>query len=221
MRLLYGGTFDPVHQGHLAIARAAARMFNAEVQLLPAADPPHRAPPGASAAQRATMLDLAASGDPLLRVDRRELQREGPSFSVDTLAEVRAEIGAELPLVWILGLDSLRELDSWHDWRRIFALAHVLGVERPGTRTDAEWLREQSPAVHAELLPRWSEPAALGDSPAGRYAPLTMQPLRLESATEVRRRIAAGEAWGELVPAAVERYISDSGLYRPGAGHGL
>lgn len=221
MRLLYGGTFDPVHQGHLAIARAAARMFNAEVQLLPAADPPHRAPPGASAAQRATMLDLAVAGDRLLRVDRRELQREGPSFSVDTLAEVRAEIGAELPLVWILGLDSLRELDGWHDWRRIFALAHVLGVERPETRTDAEWLRVQSPVVHAELLPRWSEPAALRGSPAGRYAPLPMQPLRPESATEVRRRIAAGEAWGELVPVAVERYINDLGLYRPGAGRGL
>jgi nicotinate-nucleotide adenylyltransferase len=221
MHLLYGGTFDPVHAGHLAIARAAAELFGAAVHLLPAADPPHRAPPGASAAQRATMLDLAAAGDRRLRVDRRELEREGPSYSVDTLAEVRAEIGPQQPLVWILGLDSLRELDDWRDWRRILELAHVLGVERPGTNTDAQWLQQQSPAVHAELLPRWSQPAEFAGAPAGRYAPLPMRPLRLESATEVRRRIAAGQDWGDLVPAAVAAFIRDQGLYRSGAGRGL
>jgi nicotinate-nucleotide adenylyltransferase len=218
MRLLYGGTFDPVHLGHLAIAAAAADALSAPVYLLPAADPPHRQPPGASAQQRALMLDLAVGCDARLRVDRRELQREGPSYTIDTLAEVRAQVGAAEPLVWIMGLDSLRQLDEWREWRRIFAFAHVLGAQRPGTRTDLDWLREKAPQVHAELAPRWREARALADSPAGGYAPLPIQPLREESATEVRRRIAAGEDWAALLPPAVARFIADQGLYGCGSG---
>jgi len=221
MRLLYGGTFDPVHEGHLAIARAAAQALDAPVYLLPAADPPHRAPPGASAQQRALMLDLAVGCDSRLRVDRRELQREGPSFTIDTLAEVRDEIGADEPLVWIMGLDSLRQLDEWRDWRRIFDFAHVLGAERPGTRVDEAWLLEQAPVVHAELAPRWREPAALATAAAGGYAPLSIRPLRAESATEVRRRIAAGGDWQALLPAPVARYIREQGLYGCGSGAGV
>ena len=213
MRLLYGGTFDPVHEGHLAIARAASAALAAPVWLLPAADPPHRAPPGASAAQRATMLELAVGCERALRVDRRELAREGPSYTIDTLAEVRAEIGATQPLVWVLGVDSLLQLDDWHHWRRLFEHAHLLGVERPGTRLEPDWLRERAPAVHAELAARWSAPGALADSPAGRYAPLPIVPLRDESATEVRRRIAAGEDWSALVPPRVAGYIREQGLY--------
>lgn len=221
MRLLYGGTFDPVHAGHLAIACAAADALGHEVHLLPAADPPHRAPPGASAEQRANMLDIAVAGDPRLRVDRRELRREGPSWTIDTLGEVRAEIGPELPLAWILGIDSLRQLDEWRDWRRIFELAHLLGAERPGTRTDADWLRAAAPAVHAELAPRWSAPAALAAHPAGLYAPLPIRPLREESATEVRRRIAQGGDWAGLLPAGVASYIRERGLYGCGSGEAV
>jgi nicotinate-nucleotide adenylyltransferase len=218
MRLLYGGTFDPVHLGHLAIAGAAADVLSSPVYLLPAADPPHRAPPGATAQQRAVMLDLAVGCDSRLRVDRRELLREGPSFTIDTLREVRAEIGDAEPLVWIMGLDSLRQLDEWRDWRGIFELAHVLGAERPGTRTDQDWLREQAPHVQAELAPRWTSPAGLAASPGGGYAALPIRPLRVESATEVRRRIAQGEDWAALLPPAVARFIAEQGLYGFGSG---
>jgi len=221
MRLLYGGTFDPVHLGHVEIARAAAQALGAPVYLLPAADPPHRAPPGASAQQRALMLDLAVGCDAQLRVDRRELGRDGPSFTIDTLAEVRAEIGPREPLVWIMGLDSLRQLDEWRDWRRIFDFAHVLGVQRPGTRTDPEWLREQAPRVHGELAPRWREPRDLAAGAAGGYAPLPIAPLREESATEVRRRIAAGGDWEAMLPAAVARFVREQGLYGYGSGAGV
>jgi nicotinate-nucleotide adenylyltransferase len=213
MHLLYGGTFDPIHEGHLSVARAASGALNARVYLLPAADPPHREPPGASAAQRAAMLDLAIGCERGLRVDRRELNRHGPSFTIDTLREVRAEIGPEEPLVWILGIDSLVQLDSWHEWRGIFELAHVLGAERPGTQLDADWLQARAPHVQTELAPRWAAAHELAAAPAGCYAPLPIRPLRTESATEVRRRIALGEDWSGMVPPAVARFIREQGLY--------
>jgi len=108
--MLYGGTFDPVHNGNLAVADLASALFDADVSVLPSADPPHRAPPGASAEQRAAMLDLAIAGHPRLHVDRRELRRAGPSYSVDTLREVRNEIGPDASLAWLLGADAFRDL---------------------------------------------------------------------------------------------------------------
>lgn len=218
MRVLYGGTFDPVHLGHTAIAQAVADALECQVNLVPSADPPHRRPPGASAAQRATMLDLAIGGQRNLLVDRRELGRDGPSYTVDTLAVVRGQLGPDVPVVWVLGIDSLLELDSWRDWRRIFSLAHVLGVERPGTCIDREWLSSRAPLVTAELAPRWSQPGALCESACGSYAPLPIRPLRTESATEVRRRISAGLPWESMVAPPVAQYIRDCGLYRTGPG---
>jgi nicotinate-nucleotide adenylyltransferase len=213
-RILYGGTFDPVHLGHLAIARVVADLYDAPVHLLPSADPPHRASPGASAAQRATMLDLAIACDSRLRVDRRELHREGPSYTVDTMREVRGELGPEVPLIWVLGIDSARQLDTWHQWRRLFEFGHVLGVERPLGPVDPDWLRANAPAVAPELLSRACEPAQLATSAAGGYAALPIRPLRPESATQVRDRIAGHGDWQSLVPGAVASFILDQGLYR-------
>ena len=124
LAIWYGGTFDPVHNGHLAIARAAADTFGVPVTLVPAAGPPHRTAPGADAAQRAHMLDLAVAGDRRLRVDRRELQRPGPSWTVDTLRELRAERGAAAPLALLVGADSFRSLPTWKHWRQLPELAH-------------------------------------------------------------------------------------------------
>lgn len=214
--ILYGGTFDPVHEGHLAIGRAIADAFDTPVHFLPAADPPHRLPPGASAEQRATMLELATAGDPRLIVDRRELFRSGPSFTVDTLQQVRGELGQSASIIWALGLDSLVQLDTWHDWRRIFSLAHLLGVQRPGTAVGKSWLRQRAATVYPELAPRWRRFDQLPGHPHGFYASLPMHPLRAESATDVRRRIAAGEPWADCVPKAVADYIGTAGLYRRG-----
>lgn len=216
MRILYGGTFDPVHLGHIAIAQAVARALRQPVHLIPAADPPHRSLPGASAEQRATLLDLAVGCDQLLHVDRRELGRPGPSYTVDTLREVRAELGPEVPLVWIVGIDSLLQLHTWHDWRRIFEFAHVLGVQRPGTSTALDWLEGRAPDVHAEIAPRALPVDGLDDAAAGGYASLSIHPLREESATEVRRLIADAQPWEHLVPALVARHIRELGLYGAG-----
>jgi nicotinate-nucleotide adenylyltransferase len=214
--IVYGGTFDPVHRGHLAIARAVADVYADVVWLMPAADPPHRAPPGASATQRAQMLELAVREDARLGVDRRELQRHGPSYTVDTLSELRVAI------IWVMGIDSLRQLDTWHDWQRIFDFAHVLAVERPGAPPDAAWLHAQAPAVAAELESRRCAPEGLALAEAGGFAELPMRPLRPESATEVRARLAQGGDWEALVPEPVARFIREQGLYRPGgAGQGV
>src|SRR5690606_12349754 len=119
LHVLYGGTFDPVHAGHLAIARAAHDTLGVPVHLMPAADPPHRPPPGATAAQRVAMLELALEGEPGLRLGLRELARTGRSWSVDTLRGLRAEIGDAAPVALLVGADSFAGLPSWKSWREL------------------------------------------------------------------------------------------------------
>lgn len=211
LRILYGGTFDPVHDGHLAVADAAAALFNSDVSLLPSADPPHRPPPGASAQQRAAMLDLAIEGHSRLHVDRRELLRTGPSYSVDTLREVRSEVGPHAPLAWLLGADAFRELHTWHDWRALFGLAHLLVAARPGHA-----LGGLIPELQAEVTPRWTDdPSALYGAASGLLLRLDLQP-RPDSATALRRQLAVGASIDGLVPAAIAIYIREHRLYRSG-----
>ncbi|MBB3277519.1 MULTISPECIES: nicotinate-nucleotide adenylyltransferase [Pseudoxanthomonas] len=214
LHLFYGGTFDPVHNGHLAIARAARDELDTLVALTPAADPPHRAPPGANAAQRARMLELAIDGEVGLHVDRRELRRalrqpERRSYTVDTLRELRGELGARTPIAWLVGADSLVGLPTWHEWRDLFELAHFVVAERPGSPLDGELPVE----LAATIAGRWTTDAGdLRASPAGRIHRLH-QPLQPESASDVRRRIAEGWPWEDLVPPAVSAYIADERLY--------
>jgi len=209
LRTWYGGTFDPVHDGHLAIARAARDALDCAIRFMPAADPPHRAPPGADAAQRAEMLRLAIDGEPGLRVDLRELRRDGPSYSVDTLRELRAEYGEAAPIALLVGADSLLGLPTWHDWTALFGLAHFVVADRPGSALDA-----RLPPVLADAVAgRWrDDPAALRDTPAGCLLRLH-QPLHPGSATDVRRLIRAGGPWRARVPAAVAGYIVREHLY--------
>lgn len=212
LRILYGGTFDPVHNGHLAVADAAARCFATDVWLLPAADPPHRAAPGADAIARAAMLDLAIVGHPRLRVDRRELRRAGPSYTVETLHAVRAQIGESAPLAWLLGADAFAGLPQWHRWREVFALAHLIVALRPGYALDPA-VAELQAAIAGR---RCSSPLELSGSAAGRWFPLSLPP-QPESASEVRAGVRACASWSEQVPAAVAAYIRSHCLYGAGA----
>jgi nicotinate-nucleotide adenylyltransferase len=207
--LLYGGTFDPVHAGHLAVARAARAALGADIAFLPAADPPHRAAPGASAGQRAHMLDLAIAGEPGFRVDRRELRREGPSYTVDTLRGLRTETGPAAPLAWLVGADAFRGLASWHRWTELMDLAHFVVAVRPGHD-----LQALPPDLADACAGRWSEtPAALAQAPAGRLFRLDM-PLHPASATELRRRLRAGQGDGGWLDPEVKAYIAGQRLYR-------
>lgn len=214
LNLYYGGTFDPVHNGHLAIARAARDELHTSVNLMPAADPPHRAPPGANARQRAHMLDLAVTGEAGLHVDRRELLRaerdpHARSYTIDTLLELRAELGNAASVALLIGADSLIGLPTWREWQRLFELAHFVVAERPGAVIDAS----QPAELRAELDGRWtSDSAALVAAPAGRVLRLH-QPLHPESASDVRRRIAQAQPWRDCVPPAVAAYITDERLY--------
>lgn len=225
--LCYGGTFDPVHTGHLAIARAVRDALHADVHLLPAADPAHKGPTHADAMQRARMLELAVGDEAGLIVDQRELRRAGPSYTVDTLRELRAEFGPHAPIVWMVGGDSVFGLDTWHEWRALFEYGHVLAIDRPGAPIDAAELAARAPAVHAELDPRWCLPAQLHALPAGGFAEFRLAAERPESSTVLRRRIAAGDVrWRDWVAPAVAAFITDEGLYNadgftPGGRGGL
>src|SRR3569833_2622728 len=129
---LLGGTFDPIHFGHLRPAMDLLDELGLDhVRLIPCGVPPHRAAPRAHAEHRLTMLRLAVSGEPRLRVDERELRRPGPSYMVDTVLSLREELG-DTPLALIIGMDALNGLATWRRWRELVALCHLIVMERPG-----------------------------------------------------------------------------------------
>ncbi len=214
LRVCFGGSFDPVHNGHLAIARAARAAFAAEVALIPARDPPHKDTTQATAEQRTQMLNLAVAGERGLTVDARELSRSGPSYTVDTLVDLRRTLGEQQPIAWLVGADSLQQLHTWHRWRELFALAHIVCVQRPGADIDASRLRERAPEVLEEINQRWLPRDALAECPSGGFTLLPLVQLRVESSTELRHRINAGIAWRDWVPASVADYIVQQNLYR-------
>lgn len=219
LRVYFGGSFDPVHNGHLAVARGVRDALGGDVALVPAHDPPHKPATAASAPQRAAMLALAIEGEPGLVVDRRELLRPGPSYTVDTLRELRAEAGEAAAIVWLIGADSLRQLHTWHRWQLLFDLAHVLIVERPDAALDAAALRRDAPEVLAEITPRLCSSVALASLPSGGCCVLPLPVLRPESSSGLRQRIAAGDAgWRDWVPPAVAAFIVQQGLYGASAG---
>lgn len=210
LRVFYGGTFDPVHNAHLGVARAAHRALQVDVRFVPAADPPHRPAPGASASQRVDMLRLAIAGEPGLRIDLHEVDRGGRSWSIDTLTALRAQLGPRAPIAWLVGADSFLDLPSWKDWRDLPGLAHFVVAGRPGHPLDAGL----PPALANQFAGHIARAAGdLEAAPAGLLLYL-QQPLAGDSATDIRRRIAAGSPWRQLVPGSVADYIVRHQLYR-------
>ena len=212
--VMLGGTFDPVHYGHLRLADELQRTLRLpDMRLVPSGDPPHRNAPHASAAHRVAMLELARREFPDLAVDTREIARAGKSYTVRTLESLRAE-DAKRPLAWIVGADALLGLPTWHRWRELFALAHLIVVGRPGVDLEG--------AMPAALRREWrarlsADPAALRARPAGAIYrhDVTPQPI---SSTAIRAELARGPtglaAVRGLLPRDVLTYIARNGLYR-------
>lgn len=209
LHLNYGGTFDPVHCGHLEVARSAAEQLGDIVHLVPAGDPLHRARPRVDAETRAKLLDLAVADEPLLAVDRREVRRASATYTIDTLRELRAELGPDHPVAALIGADAFRQLHTWQDWRGLFDLAHLVALTRPGHD-----LQRLPDALASELDGRWTTSVAdLRSAPAGRVLALEV-PAWAVSSTAVRAALASGQSVDEWVPKAVAEYLQAHRLYR-------
>lgn len=206
---VFGGTFDPIHFGHLRVAWEVSEQLDCEVRLMPSAQPPHRSAPGGSAVDRAAMIEMALIGQARLRLDRRELERSGPSYSVDTLRELREELGPDRPLVFVVGADAFRALPSWHRWRELTGLAHMVAMTRPRQRLD-----KLDPALHEAMVGRWTGMVdRLRGEPAGRVMVLRVTPLAISSSL-IRAALAEGRMPRYLLPQAVLDHIETRGLYR-------
>ena len=205
---IFGGTFDPIHYGHLRCALEIAEQLELrEVRMLPCGQPPHRGAPIATAEQRRHALELALAGQSLLRLDSRELERAGPSYMVDTLASIRAEIGQD-GLCLILGQDAFNGLASWHRWEQLTELAHLVVITRPGVEPP-----ETGPItalVEARSVESLDE---LRARPAGAILFRTVTALGF-SASGIREQLANGLSPRYLLPDAVLDYLVQEGVYR-------
>jgi nicotinate-nucleotide adenylyltransferase len=211
---LLGGTFDPVHYGHLRFADEVRRALGLdEIRLVPAGDPPHRDGPEASAADRVAMLRLAVEEFPGLVVDTSETERQGKSYTVLTLESLR-RAHPHAPLLLLLGADAFRGLPAWHRWQDIFALAHIVVVERPGAGIEP---------LPSALAAQWAtrhvdNPERLLQQPAGKILRVPIAPHPI-AATMIRAQLGRGDASAialrGLLPPAVLAYIGQHQLYSP------
>ncbi len=208
-----GGTYDPVHLGHLRCALELSELLadktekGSNVHLLPCYNPVHRGEPGASSAQRVEMLERATEGEPRLIVDQREILRQGPSYTVDTLKAMRQQYGVDEPIALVLGTDAFNQFASWHQWLEIPTLAHIIVLNRPGWPLTATGeLAELVESKRVEKIER------LFECGAGYILPLELSLLDISS-SKVRSSIANGRSARYLVSDVVWRYICDNQLY--------
>lgn len=212
---LFGGTFDPVHFGHLRLAEEAREALGlAGIRWLPAGQPPHRERPRIDAAHRLAMVRLAVADNGHFSVDPAEVEAPGPSYTVTTLARLRRELGPAQPLVLLMGADAFAGLAGWHRWQEIFSLAHLAVLHRPGYALRPEALPD--PLAREFLQRQGDRPEDLARAPAGCILPLPMTQLDI-SATHVRVLLARGASPRYLLPDAVLDYIRRHQLYGPPA----
>lgn len=208
---LLGGTFDPVHYGHLRLAEEAREALDlAEVRWLPAGQPPHRQVPRVAAAHRLEMVRRAVADNPAFAVDDAETRVDAPSYSVTTLERLRAGMG-DRPLVLLMGADAFLGLATWHRWRDLLSLTHIGVAARPGFDLSPAALPAELAGACADRL--GADPCLLRAAPAGRVVQFAMTPLAI-SASLLRARLAAGLSARYLLPDPVREYIDRQQLYR-------
>ncbi|WP_373080938.1 nicotinate-nucleotide adenylyltransferase [Zhongshania sp.] len=205
---IFGGTFDPIHHGHLRSAIEIKEALGVdELALLPSHRPPLRGLPGANSAQRLAMVNAAVAGEPGLAVDGRELLREAPSYTVDTLRALRAERGADMSITVVMGSDAVNQLQRWRDWPSLFDLANVLVLHRA-----AHPLAMDAQVASFVADRRLGSALALKAHSAGGFYDTGLIQLPI-SATDIRQRLASGRSIRYLVPDVVADYIAEHGLY--------
>ena len=210
---LFGGTFDPIHFGHLRLATELAEAFRLEkVVFIPAGLPYHRGQAThATNDQRLTMVKLATARDARFDVDDRELRRGGNTYTYDTLAEIRKERGAGIPLVFLLGTDAFAKIDAWHRWIELFDLAHFAVAVRAG---DEAWASKGPGTIPREIWPRITlNPHDFESAPAGKVMTFAMTPLSISS-TAIRAGAAEGASIRYLTPDPVAEFVRSHDLYK-------
>jgi nicotinate-nucleotide adenylyltransferase len=210
---ILGGTFDPIHHAHLRLAQELAEALSlSKVRFIPTGTPPHRDRPRVDASQRLDMVRAAIAGNVLFEADDREIRREGTCYTFDTLTELRVELGAR-PLCLLMGADAFVTLTTWHRWRELFDIAHVVIAHRPGYA-----LRELQASMPAALRQVYqkrlaADPQALRSQPAGIVMPSEITGLDI-SATGIRGLLARGASPRYLLPDTVLEYIERNHLYK-------
>jgi nicotinate-nucleotide adenylyltransferase len=207
-----GGSFDPVHNGHVALGSYFAKLlFPDELRIIPAGNPWQKEPLHATPDQRVEMVRLAFGQPPApVTIDRQEILRTTPTYTIDTLRALRAELGPEASIAFLIGADQLRQLHTWKDWRQLFDYAHICAGSRPGFAIDAGCL---PPEVAREFSRRAASPEQIRNTPAG-LAFLTTTLAIDVSATEIRAALQRGEHPLSLIPHGVLDYIKIHHLYR-------
>ena len=209
---LLGGSFDPVHNGHVALGALFANLLQPDqLRIIPAGNPWQKGALRAAAADRVRMLELAFAEQQLaVVIDQQEIQRSSATYTIDTLRNVRAEVGPDASVVFLMGADQLQHLDTWRDWRALFDLAHFGVAARPGYSLAEAALPE---AVATELQQRQGSLAQLRNTPSG-HAYLA-QTLAVDiSSTQVRAALQRGEQANSLISPVVLDYIQQHNLYK-------
>ncbi len=210
---IFGGTFDPIHFGHLRLAQELAESIHVkEVRFMPGGTPPHRAAPQVTAHQRLEMATLAVGDNPLFKIDDREVRRSGPGYTIDTLKEIRQELGSARPMCLLLGADAFLELATWHRWHELFALAHIVIAHRPGFPPESWPARMPEPLAREYAARLMQQPFAVHLSPAGGIVTQAIAALDI-SASMIRDSLARGVSPRYLLPDPVLDYIQCHQLY--------
>ena len=201
---IFGGTFDPVHIGHLRAAIEFAEAFSlADVRLLPCHQPPHREMPGVSSEQRKIMLELAVKDIKQLSIDDREILQDQTSYTIHSLRQIRSEVGEKIPLYFALGVDAFNQITTWKNWQELFHLSNFVILHRPNAELN---IANSLPDVRLEHFDGVRQPA-------NHLYELAINALDISS-TAIRQKIAAKQSVKFLLPETVEEYIFKNKLYR-------
>ncbi len=207
---LLGGTFNPVHNGHLRLAQELADTLNfSEVRFIPSANPPHKTAPKISAQHRGAMVQLAITDNPLFKLDTRELDRAGASYTIDTLISLQEELGGSAALCLIMGSDAFAKLNTWHRWQVLIDYCHIILVQRPASATQPKLAEELSVLLHNHYSENVSD---LVNENAGYIHMQKITALDITS-TNIRAQLEAGVSPRYLMPDNVIKYIKSHNLY--------